>query len=191
MKTRVGHGRGNHPDIAFGVALIVIAAIALTEIRALGSGTASNMGGGYVPRALSLFLLVTGLFYAVRGFLLRPRVAIAAVGWKSLGLVVASIASFALTLETLGLFACDAGHDGVRLPREPGGPLGRNARFCGRDGGVHGGGVHRGAEARAPGLADIRGKLLIFSNYQAVEKPVSGRQPRRADFGKRSIRHSM
>jgi len=104
MKTRVGHGRGNHPDIAFGVALIVIAAIALTEIRALGSGTASNMGGGYVPRALSLFLLVTGLFYAVRGFLLRPRVAIAAVGWKSLGLVVASIASFAITLETLGLF---------------------------------------------------------------------------------------
>jgi hypothetical protein len=105
MKTRVGHGRGNHPDIAFGVALIVIAAIALTEIRALGSGTASNMGGGYVPRALSLFLLVTGLFYSVRGFLLRPRVAIAAVGWKSLGLVVASIASFALTLESLGLFA--------------------------------------------------------------------------------------
>jgi hypothetical protein len=105
MKTRVGHGRGNHPDIAFGLALIVIAAIALIEIRALGSGTASNMGGGYVPRALSLFLLVTGLFYAVRGFLLRPRVAIAAVGWKSLGLVVASIASFALTLETLGLFA--------------------------------------------------------------------------------------
>jgi hypothetical protein len=105
MKTRVGHGRGNHPDIAFGVALIVIAAIALIEIRALGSGTASNMGGGYVPRALSAFLLVTGLFYAVRGFLLRPRVAIPAVGWKSLGLVVASIASFALTLETLGLFA--------------------------------------------------------------------------------------
>jgi hypothetical protein len=63
------------------------------------------MGGGYVPRALSAFLLVTGLFYAVRGFLLRPRVAIPAVGWKSLGLVVASIASFALTLETLGLFA--------------------------------------------------------------------------------------
>ena len=104
MKTRAGHGRGNHPDIAFGVALIAVAAIALVEIRALGSGTASNMGGGYVPRALSVFLLLMGLFYAVRGFLLRPRVAITAVGWKSLGLVVASIASFAITLETLGLF---------------------------------------------------------------------------------------
>jgi hypothetical protein len=105
MKTAVGHGRGNHPDIAFGLALIVIAAIALIEIRALGSGTASNMGGGYVPRALSIFLLMMGLFYALRGFLLRPRVAIPAVGWRSLGLVCASIASFALTLETLGLFA--------------------------------------------------------------------------------------
>jgi hypothetical protein len=105
MKPTAGPGRGNHPDIAFGVALIVIAAIALTEIRALGSGNASNMGGGYVPRALSIFLLGMGLFYSIRGFLLRPRVAIAAVGWKSLGLVVASIASFALTLESLGLFA--------------------------------------------------------------------------------------
>jgi hypothetical protein len=105
MKPTAGPGRGNHPDIAFGVALIVIAAIALTEIRALGSGSASNMGGGYVPRALSLFLLGMGLFYSIRGFLLRPRVAIPAVRWKPLGLVVASIASFALTLETLGLFA--------------------------------------------------------------------------------------
>jgi hypothetical protein len=105
MKPTAGHGRGNHPDIAFGVALIAIAAIALIEIRALGSGTASHMGGGYVPRALSVFLLVMGLFYAVRGVLLRPHVGIAAVGWRSLALVVASIASFALTLESLGLFA--------------------------------------------------------------------------------------
>lgn len=105
MKTTVGHGRGNLPDVAFGIALIAIAAIALIEIRALGSGSASNMGGGYVPRALSLFLLGMGLFYSIRGFLLRPRVAIPAVRWKPLGLVVASIASFALTLETLGLFA--------------------------------------------------------------------------------------
>lgn len=105
MKTTVGHGRGNLPDVAFGIALIAIGAIALLEIRALGSGSASNMGGGYVPRALSLFLLGMGLFYSIRGFLLRPRVALPAVSWKPLGLVVASIASFALTLETLGLFA--------------------------------------------------------------------------------------
>ena len=62
------------------------------------------MGGGYVPRALSVFLLVMGIFYAARGFLLRPHVPIPAVAWKSLALVVASIAAFALTLETLGLF---------------------------------------------------------------------------------------
>ena len=104
MKTMIEHKRGNCPDIAFGIVLILIATVALIEIRGLGSGTASNMGGGYVPRALSIFLLLMGLFYALRGFLLRRHVAIPPVGWKSLGLVVASISSFALTLETLGLF---------------------------------------------------------------------------------------
>lgn len=97
-------GRGNHPDMAFGAALMAIAAVALIEIRGLGSGSASNMGGGYVPRALSGFLLLMGVFYCVRGVLSRPRVPLPRVAWKSLGLVTASIAAFALSLESLGLF---------------------------------------------------------------------------------------
>jgi hypothetical protein len=104
MKTTIAGKRGNRPDIAFGIVLIAIAVIALIEIRELGSGTASNMGGGYVPRALSIFLLIMGLFYALRGFLLHGYVAMPAIGWKSAGLVCVAIAVFALTLETLGLF---------------------------------------------------------------------------------------
>jgi putative tricarboxylic transport membrane protein len=104
MKTTIAGKRGNRPDIAFGIVLIATAVIALIEIRGLGSGTASNMGGGYVPRALSVFLLIMGLFYALRGFLLHRYVAMPAIGWKSAGLVCAAIAVFAFTLETLGLF---------------------------------------------------------------------------------------
>ena len=104
MKATIEHKRGNRPDIAFGIVLIAIAVIALIEIRGLGSGTASNMGGGYVPRTLSSFLLIMGLFYALRGFLLHSYVAMPKIGWKSAGLVCLAIAVFALTLETLGLF---------------------------------------------------------------------------------------
>jgi hypothetical protein len=104
MKTATGTKSGNRPDTAFGISLIAIAAIALIEIRGLSSGTASHMGGGYVPRALCVFLLVMGSFYTLRGFLSRRYEAMPAVAWKSVALVCASIASFALTLETLGLF---------------------------------------------------------------------------------------
>jgi hypothetical protein len=104
MATAPEAKRGNRPDVAFGISLIVIAGIALFEIRDLGSGTASEMAGGYVPRALSIFLLAMGVFYTLHGFLSRRYEAISAVAWKSVLLVCASIASFALTLETLGLF---------------------------------------------------------------------------------------
>jgi hypothetical protein len=100
----IGAKRGNRPDAAFGISLIAIATIALVEIRAVGSGTASEMGGGYVPRALSLFLLAMGFFYAIRGLLSRRYEAIAPVAWKSVLLVCVGIASFALALEPLGLF---------------------------------------------------------------------------------------
>jgi len=96
--------KGNQPDIAFGLFLVALSSIALFELRTLESGTAANMGGGYVPRALCLFLLVVGAFYVVSGFLRRKHEAIPAVKWRSFGLVFAAIASFAFTLEFLGLF---------------------------------------------------------------------------------------
>jgi hypothetical protein len=96
--------KGNQPDIAFGVFLIVLSSIALFEIRGLESGTAAEMSTGYVPRALSSILLIIGIAYTVFGFLQREREAIPPVHWKSFLFVVASIASFAFTLEILGLF---------------------------------------------------------------------------------------
>ena len=104
METANTAKKGNYPDIAFGFILVATAVIALLEIRELGSGTAASMGPGYVPRALCIFLLVTGLGYVVRGFLFAKYVAMPAVGWKSFLLVFAAIAVFALTLEDLGLF---------------------------------------------------------------------------------------
>lgn len=96
--------RGNQPDMAFGLFLIALASIALFEIRDLESGTAAEMSTGYVPRALSLVLLGTGIAYAVRGFLQRVPEAIPPVRWRSFLLVAAAIASFALLLEPVGLF---------------------------------------------------------------------------------------
>jgi hypothetical protein len=104
MKRITTGKKGNYPDVFFGVVLVVTAMIALIEMRELSSGTASNMGAGYVPRALCMFLLGMGILYVVRGLFFAHYVAMPAVGWKSFGLVCAAIAAFALTLDTLGLF---------------------------------------------------------------------------------------
>ena len=96
--------KGNQPDVAFGLFLIGLSSIALFELRGLESGTAAEMGTAYVPRTLSSILLITGIVYAVRGFLQRTFEAIPSVQWKSFGFVLASISSFAFTLETIGLF---------------------------------------------------------------------------------------
>lgn len=67
-------------------------------------GTAGRMGPGYFPRVLALILIALGLVSLVRGFLVHGE-KIEGVKWKSLTLILASMALFGVLLERLGLAA--------------------------------------------------------------------------------------
>ena len=108
----VNHQRGNAPDIAFGAFLIILAAVALWETRALAIGTAADMGPGYVPRALAWIIMGFGMVFAVSGLRARRR-AMPRFDLRSFLMVLLSLAVFALllpkgglVLATLGTLAC-------------------------------------------------------------------------------------
>ena len=51
MNENLGKGkRGSWPDIAFGLFLIIVGAVALIETRDLKMGTTMDMGPGFMPR---------------------------------------------------------------------------------------------------------------------------------------------
>ena len=104
--------RGNAPDIAFGAFLVILAAVALWETRALKIGTAADMGPGYVPRALAWIIMGFGMVFAVSG-LRAGRQAMPRFDLRSFLMVLLSLAVFALllpkgglALATFGTLAC-------------------------------------------------------------------------------------
>lgn len=98
------HRRFDWPDLLFGGFLIAVAAITFAATWKLASGTAANMGPGYMPRAIALALLGFGLFFAGRG-LVRGHAGIPRVLARPILGVGASVAAFALLIETAGLAA--------------------------------------------------------------------------------------
>lgn len=98
------HRRFDWPDLLFGGFLIAVAAITFAATWKLAGGTAANMGPGYMPRAIALALLGFGLFFAGRG-LVRNYAGIPQVQARPILGVGASVAAFALLIETAGLAA--------------------------------------------------------------------------------------
>jgi hypothetical protein len=108
----MGKQRGDIPDLAFGVFLILLAIVALIGTRNLSLGKAADMGPGYVPRALAWIILGLGLAVGVNGFLAKPR-ALPGFKLRPILSVLVSLAVFALllpkgglALATLGTMAC-------------------------------------------------------------------------------------
>ena len=104
--------RTHFPDLAFGGFLILLAIVALVEIRNLSIGTAADMGPGYVPRALACVIMGFGLVVAGRGFFAERRL-LPAVKARPILSVLISLAVFALllprggqALATLATMAC-------------------------------------------------------------------------------------
>ena len=58
--------RINVPDLAFGVLLIAVGAIAWVLVADLPVGTATSMGPGYVPRGLALMIAAFGVVHVAR-----------------------------------------------------------------------------------------------------------------------------
>lgn len=103
MNENLGKGkRGSWPDIAFGIFLIIVGAVALIETRNLKMGTTMDMGPGFMPRVLASILGVAGVITVVKNAF-KPQAKIEAVRLRSLLLVCSSFAAFALLLPTFGV----------------------------------------------------------------------------------------
>ena len=82
--------------VAFGLAFAVLA---------LGYqvGTPVRMGPGFFPLVLGGLLVLIGGVIAVRGFLANEDEGIGVVPWRALGLILAAVLFFGLTVRGLGL----------------------------------------------------------------------------------------
>lgn len=96
--------RINVPDLAFGVLLIAVGAIAWVLVADLPVGTATSMGPGYVPRGLALMIAAFGIVQSARA-LIADHVPFPATALRPVLLVGASVAAFALLLRVAGLAA--------------------------------------------------------------------------------------
>jgi putative tricarboxylic transport membrane protein len=95
-------------DLAFGLFLIALAAVAFAATGSLTMGTAADMGPGFVPRALAWIILGFGLSFLVTG-ILKAREPTPALAWRPLAMILASIAVFAVLFGKLGLVAACVG----------------------------------------------------------------------------------
>jgi hypothetical protein len=95
-------------DLAFGLFLIALALIAFGATGSLAVGTASDMGPGFVPRALAWIILGFGGAFLVTG-LAKARAPIPVPAWRPLVAILASIALFAVLFAKLGLIAACVG----------------------------------------------------------------------------------
>ena len=94
--------RLNVPDLAFGVFLVALGALAFALASELTVGTAASMGPGYVPRGLSMLIMVYGLVLGVRAAF-TGREPFPAIAWRPLILISASVALFGILLPVAGL----------------------------------------------------------------------------------------
>ena len=94
--------RLNVPDLAFGVFLVALGALAHTLAGELTVGTAASMGPGYVPRGLALIIMVYGIVLGLRAAF-TGRASFPAMAWRPLILIAASVALFGILLPVIGL----------------------------------------------------------------------------------------
>jgi hypothetical protein len=100
--------RVDFKDLAFALFLIALALIAFGATGSLAVGTASDMGPGFVPRALAWIILAFGVGFLVTGFA-KARAPIPLPAWRPLAAILASIALFAVLFAKLGLIAACVG----------------------------------------------------------------------------------
>jgi putative tricarboxylic transport membrane protein len=94
--------RLNIPDLCFAVFLIALGALAFSLSSQLSIGNAAAMGPGYVPRGLSILIMVYGLVLGVRAFF-SGKQAFPEIAFRPIIMVSASVALFAIFLPLIGL----------------------------------------------------------------------------------------
>jgi hypothetical protein len=82
--------------VAFGLAFAIAA-------RGYGLGTARAMGPGFFPHTLGWLAVVLGAIIIVEGLFRDQEAPIGTIPWRAIGLIVAAIFFFGLTVRGLGL----------------------------------------------------------------------------------------
>lgn len=90
-------------DLFSGTFFIFVGALGLVVSRNYDVGTAVNMGEGYVPRMICWILICIGGIIVCRSFLRSATTEVEPLEWRPIICVLASIMSFALSVEKLGL----------------------------------------------------------------------------------------
>jgi hypothetical protein len=89
-------------DFASAVTFLLIGFAGLWFSQDYSLGTAARMGPGYFPTLVSGLLMLLGLIVGI-GSLRVEGPAIAAMNWRSIGLIVAAIIVFGLLIERAGV----------------------------------------------------------------------------------------
>ena len=99
--------RLNVPDLAFAVFLVALGALGFALSNQLSIGSAASMGPGYVPRGLSIVIMLYGLALGIRA-IFSGRQSFPEIAFRPLILISASVAVFAIVLPLVGLAVTSA-----------------------------------------------------------------------------------
>ncbi len=94
--------RINAPDLAFAAFLVALGALAFSLASQLTMGSAAAMGPGYVPRGLSVIIMIYGAVLGARA-LFSGRLPFPSIELRPLLLLSAAVVLFALLLPLVGL----------------------------------------------------------------------------------------
>ena len=94
--------RINAPDLAFAVFLVALGALAFSLASQLTMGSAAAMGPGYVPRGLSVIIMIYGAVLGARA-LFSGQLPFPAIEMRPLLLLSAAVVLFAVLLPLVGL----------------------------------------------------------------------------------------
>ncbi len=94
--------RINVPDLAFAVFLVALGALAFSLASQLTMGSAAAMGPGYVPRGLSVIIMIYGVVLGARA-LFSGALPFPAVEMRPLVLLSGAVVLFAVLLPVVGL----------------------------------------------------------------------------------------
>jgi len=88
-------------DMLAGIIFMAIGAAALLFGSDLDSGTSSEMGPGYVPRALALIIVALGAVTSLRSLWMQ-KVAVGTISLRPILLILAACVAFALLVDRVG-----------------------------------------------------------------------------------------
>jgi hypothetical protein len=93
----------NPKDFWSGMMFLAFGGAGMWMAKAFSFGTAARMGPAYFPTVIGGMLVTFGLFIGLRGLVVNGE-SVGRFHFKTLSLILASIALFGLTLQYLGLF---------------------------------------------------------------------------------------